>query len=209
MLSFKPVCHQIIYWSLKGECQTWTPRSHGILLAQLRQVAAYFNPEVSRLHKCKLLSAANLQPALRTSHKHLLNLPESIRVSCQGLNKSGCGKRMRNVALFLFILSSVKHMLLRGKIRVKTRLLSVSFGSETSCGYTFICMGQTGITILAFTGNDMESCFFRLVKTRSGLSQSSLAAPRHLWVLRWQMQSVLSASNHRAPLRTAKSNQAS
>ncbi len=203
------MCHQIIYWSLKEECQTWTLRSRGILVAQFRQVAAYFNPEVTRLHKCKLSSAANLQPALRTSHKLLLNLPESVRVSCQGLNKSGCGKRMRNVALFLFILSSVKHMLLRGEIRVKTRFLSVSFDSETSCGYTFICMGRTGITIVTFTCNDMENCFFSLVKPRSGLSQSSLAALRRLRVLRWQMQSVLSVSNHRAPLKTAKSNQAS
>ncbi len=55
-------------------------------------------------------------------------------------------------------------------------------------------MGRTGITIAAFTCNDMESWFFSLVKPTSGLSQSSLAAPRRLWVLRWQMQLVLSAT---------------
>lgn len=93
----------------------------------------------------KLSSAVNLQPAQHTSHKHLLILPKSPRVSCQGLNKSGCGKSWRNVVLFLFNLSSVKHMLLRGKIIVKTRFLSVSFGSKTRCGYTFICMERIGI----------------------------------------------------------------
>ncbi len=49
---------------------------------------------------------------------------------------------MRNVALFLFILSSVKHMLLRGKIRVKTRFLSVSFDSETSAVTLLFAWGE-------------------------------------------------------------------
>lgn len=166
-----------------------------ILVAQLRQPAIYFNPEVTRLQKCKLSSAANLQPALRTSHKHLLNLPESARVSWLDLSRvkqAWVWKENAECGSFSFHPFISEAHVAEGKIIVKTRFLSVSFRSETSCGYIFICMGRTGITIAAFTCN--ESWFFSLVKPTSGLSKSSLAAPRRLWVLRWQMQSVLSAT---------------